>query len=213
MVSDKERAEQELEWQEERKDRFKRALQEALIGPPAISQRDLSDLIGVKIGSLSKYLRKEVDPYKVNFQTQCLLAKRLGCSTDELHLYYRTGEWHSNLSLDDVTGWLRSQAVQEDLPAIMESLTATTMRVSGQGLASSEQPEPEKPEPYTWPVEALQEAGITDKWRERMGLGNDVLERLVKEGVFDDEAVEAFSIALKLEQKAVREAFENRAAA
>ena len=95
----------------------------------------------------------------------------------------------------------------------MESLTATTMRVSGQRPASSEQPEPEKPEPYTWPVEALQEAGITDKWRERMGLGNDVLERLVKEGVFDDEAVEAFSIALKLEQKAVREAFENRAAA
>ena len=196
-----------------RTDRFKRAIREALAGPPAISQRDLSALLGITIGSLSKYLRGEVDPAKVGFEVQVNLAKRLGCSADELHLYYRSGEWVSNLTLEDVTGWLRSKSTQEDLPAIMESLTSATARVTDQRLTSSGEAEPEKPEPYTWPMEALQEAGITDKLRERMGLGNDVLARLVKDGQFDDETVEAFSVAVNLEESAVREAFENRAAA
>jgi len=147
-----------------------------------------------------------VHPTKVGFEIQAKLAGVLGHSIDELYRYYETGEWTSDLTLDDVTGWLQSTAGAEDFPAIMQSLAAASARM---GKPPAE-PEAIKLEPYTWPMEALQEAGITDKLRERMGLGNEVLKELTLNGVFDDELVEAFSVATNLDEKAVREAFQSR---
>ena len=191
-------------------ERFVKAIRTALIGPPARSQRELCAELGITIGSLSKYLRGEVSPAKVGFEVQANLARVLGHDIDSLHRYYSTGKWESELTLEDVMGWLQSQAVAEDLPQIMQSLALASTRMSESGSSKAEA---KKAAPYTWPMEALQEAGITDKLRERMGLGNDVLGRLVKDGQFDDDLVEAFSVAVNLEEAAVREAFENRVAA
>lgn len=185
---------------------FVKAIRTALIIPPGRSQRDLCTDLGCTIGSLSKYLRGEVHPTKVGFEIQAKLAGVLGHSIDELHRYYETGEWTSDLTLDDVTGWLQSTAGTEDFPAIMQSLAAASARM---GKPPAE-PIAVKPEPYTWPMEALQEAGITDKLRERMGLGNEVLKELTLNGAFDDELVEAFSVATNLDEGEVRQAFTDR---
>ena len=187
-------------------DLFVKAIRTALIIPPGRSQRDLCADLGCTIGSLSKYLRGEVHPAKVGFEIQAKLAGVLGHSIDELYRYYETGEWTSDLTLDEVTGWLQSSAGAEDFPAIMQSLSVATARI---GVPQAE-PEAIKPQPYTWPMEALQEAGITDKLRERMGLGNEVLKELMLNGAFDDELVEAFSVATNFDEGEVRRAFIDR---
>lgn len=43
-----------------------------------------------------------------------------------------------------------------------------------------------------------------------MGLTDDALERLATSGEFDDDLVEAFSVAANLDEAAVREAFRTR---
>lgn len=184
-----------------------KAIRTALIGPPSRSQRELCAELGVTIGSLSKYLRGEVHPSKVGFAVQASLARVLGHDIDSLAKYYETGQWESDLTLDDVTGWLQNTAQAADLAAVMQSVAVMSARVTAGGVTAELTL---KSEPYTWPMEALQEAGITDKLRERMGLGNDVLRRLTTEGEFDDELVEAFSVATNLEEEAVRQAFEKR---
>ena len=193
---------------DEQTQRFVKAIRTALVGPPGYSQRELSAAIGVTCGSLSKYLRSEVAPGKVGFDVQVKLAAALGHSIESLNHYYETGEWESELTLEDVTGWLQSSAGAEDLPAVMQSLTIASTRIAGVDASAA----PEKPKPYTWPMTALQEAGLTDALRERMGLGNDRLKALAKDGEFDDELVEAFSVATNLDEAAVREAFEKREA-
>ena len=182
-------------------ERFVKALRTALIGPPELSQRDLCAAMGVSIGSMSKYLRGEVAPGKVGLSIQSKLAKVLGHSLDSLMLYYETGEWDSDLTLEDVTSWLQSQAGAEDFAAVMQSLAVASSRVSGAAPAEK------KAEPWMWPLQALKEAGITDKLREKMGLTDDKLWSLANDGKWDDDLVEAFSVATNYEEEAVREAF------
>lgn len=182
-------------------ERFIKALRTALIGPPELSQRDLCAAVGVSIGSMSKYLRGEVSPFKVGLEIQSKLAKTLGHSLDSLMLYYETGEWESDLTLEDVTSWLQSQAGAEDFAAVMQSLAIASSRVTGGAPAE------EKAEPWLWPLTALKDAGITDKLRERMGLTDEKLWTLANEGVYDDDLIEAFSVATNYEEEAVREAF------
>ena len=188
-------------------ERFVKAIRTALIGPPGFTQRELCKELGVTIGSLSKYLRGEVHPSKVGFAVQAHLARVLGHDIDALAKYYETGMWESELSIDDITGWLANTAAAEDLPAVMQSVAVMSARVTAGGVTAEITL---KKEAYTWPMEALQEAGITYKLREKMGLGNEVLRALTAEGEFDDELVEAFSVATNLEEGAVREAFEKR---
>ena len=182
-------------------ERFIKALRTALMTPPELSQRDLCAAIGVSIGSMSKYLRGEVSPFKVGLEIQSKLAKVLGHSLDSLMLYYETGEWESDLSLEDVTSWLQSQAGAEDFAAVMQSLAVASTRLSGAA------PVEEKAEPWLWPLTALKEAHITDSLREKMGLTDEKLWLLANEGKWDDELVEAFAVATNWEEAAVKEAF------
>ena len=185
-------------------ERFMKAIRTALVGPPEMSQRDLSAELGITIGSLSKYLRGEVHPEKVGFGVQSELARVLGHSIDTLHRYYETGLWESDLSLEDITGWLQSSAGVEDFPAVMQSLATASARAA-QGV----QPVKES-SPWLWPLTVIKEAGIKDSMRKKMGLTDERLRALATEGTYDDDLVEAFSIAADYEEPAVREAFSKR---
>ena len=48
--------------------------------------------------------------------------------------------------------------------------------------------------------------------RKKLGLTDERLWKLAKEGEFDDDLIEAFSLACDYEESAVREAFEKRVA-
>ena len=150
---------------------------------------------------MSKYLRGEVAPEKVGLEIQWKLAKVLGHSLDSLMLYYQTGEWSSDMSLEDVTSWLQSQASAEDFAAVMQSLAIASTRVSGAA------PVKPTPEPWLWPLQALKEAKITDSLREKMGLTDEKLWELANHGTYDQELIEAFAVATNWEESAVEEAF------
>lgn len=187
-------------------ERFCKAIRTALIGPPELSQRDLCKKLGISIGSMSKYLRGEVHPSNVGFEIQYNLAKSLGHTLDTLHRYYVTGEWTAELSMQDVVSWIRSDAGQEDLPAILESMQAMALRTSGNESHSQS----EKQEDYIWPLQALKQAEVKDKMRQKLGLTDERLWALAKDGVFDDDLVDAFSLACDYDEGAVREAFQSR---
>jgi transcriptional regulator with XRE-family HTH domain len=187
-------------------ERFVRAIRTALVGPPELSQRDLCKKLGVTIGSLSKYLRGEVAPDKVGFGVQCKLASTMGHTVDTLMRFYETGEWSSDTRLSDVVDWIRSEAGQSDLPALLESMQIMTNR----SLDVSNDAETSAKPDYLWPLTELKSAEVSDKMRNKLGLTDEALWALAKDGTFDDELVEAFSLACDYEEEAVREAFTNR---
>lgn len=184
-------------------ERFKRALLQALT-LNNYSQRELSERIGITIGTMTKYLKQVVPPFKVGLGIQRLLAKELGVTLDALVAYYETGEYLTGVSLSDVESWIRSSAGQHDLPALMKSMHEAALRAAGSEAAPAELA------PYTWPIEALKEAGVSDAMRERLGLTLPALNLLAKEGVYDDEMVEAFALITGMASDAVRRAFETR---
>lgn len=189
-------------------ERFVRAIRTALVGPPELSQRDLCGLLGITIGSLSKYLRGEVKPDKVGFGVQCKLAGVMGHTVDTLQRYYSTGQWTSETHLEDVVGWIRSDAGAADLPAILESMSAMTARTAGASSSANT----DNTEDYLWPLQEIRQANITDDRRQKLGLTDEALWKLAKEGTFDDDLVWAFSMACDYEEEAVREAFTKKAA-
>jgi transcriptional regulator with XRE-family HTH domain len=189
-------------------ERFVRAIRTALVGPPELSQRDLCKKLGVTIGSLSKYLRGEVAPDKVGFGVQCKLAATMGHTVDSLMRYYETGEWSSDTRLSDVVDWIRSEAGQSDLPALLESMQIMTNR----SLGVSNDADTSAQSDYLWPLQEIRQAEITDDRRIKLGLTDEALWKLAKEGEFDDDLVWAFSMACDFEEAAVREAFTKRTA-
>ena len=171
------------------------------------SQRGLCDLIGITIGTLTKYLRGEVAPLKVGTGIQEDLAAALGVTLDALLHYYRTGEYATAVSIDQVESWIRSEAGQQDLPTLMASLQA-----AGQRWVEGAEPEipATKVERWDWPITEVQDSGVSERFREKIGLSDEALELLCAKGEYDDELVEAFSVACNYEIEAVREAFEQR---
>lgn len=169
------------------------------------SQRELSERIGITIGTMTKYLRKVVPPFKVGLGIQRLLAKELGVTLDALVAYYETGEYQTGLTLADVEGWIRSTAGQQDLPVIMKSMHEAALKAlePAEGQASP-------PVAYTWPIEALKKAKVSDGMRERLGLTDACLRLLATDGQYDDEMVEAFALVTGYATEAVRQAFSER---
>lgn len=184
-------------------ERFRAALLQALAMNDC-SQRELSDRIGITIGTMTKYLRMVVPPFKVGLGIQRMLAKELGVTLDALAAYYETGEYQTGLSLADVEGWIRSSAGQQDLPAIMKSMHEAAVK------ALEPQNEQATSQAYTWPIEALKKANVSDSMRERLGLTDACLRVLATEGQYDDEMVEAFSLVTGYATEAVRKAFSER---
>lgn len=189
--------------------RFIACLNQAMVAGKH-SQRDLSARIGITIGSLTKYLRGDVAPLRVGFGIQAELARELGVTLDALHAYYTHGEYVTEVSIEQVESWIRSEAGQADLPRLMGSLQDAGQRwVEGVATMGSLQPAP-APRPYTWPIEELKECGVSELFRERLGLTDAALKRLAVDGEFSDELAEAFGIACNYRKEAVIEAFSKR---
>jgi transcriptional regulator with XRE-family HTH domain len=191
--------------------RFVNCLNQAMVAG-RLSQRQLCERIGITIGSLTKYLRGAVAPLRVGTGIQAALAKELGVTLDALVAYYVHGHYVTEVSVEAVESWIRSEAGQEDLPRLMASLTDAGQRwMTGAVDVQALPPAPEV-QRYTWPIEELRDCGVSDKWRERMGLSDEVLERLAVSGEFDEEVAEAFGIACNYDTEAVIEAFRKREA-
>lgn len=187
---------------------FIKALNQATVAN-RLSQRGLSEAIGIKIGTLTKYLRGAVHPMKVGVGIQSRLAEALGVTLDALVAYYRYGHYMTSVSLDEVESWIRSDAGQQDLPVLMASLQAAGQRWVDEPL-TTEVTQAERPKPYTWPLEAVRAARLSDAMRERMGLTDEDLAPLVDRGEYDEELAEAFAVACGFETEDVLEAFAAR---
>lgn len=182
-------------------ERFVAALQQA-IAAGGYSQRDLCERLDVRIGTLTKYLNGDVAPLRVGVAIQAALARVLGVTTDALLAYYCEGAYATDLDCAAVESWIRREASAEDLPVLMAALQEAGQR----WLAR-----PAAPAPYLWPIEELRDAGISERFRQRLGLTDEALKRLAHSGDFDEELAEAFSVACNYELPAVLEAFRNRA--
>jgi transcriptional regulator with XRE-family HTH domain len=186
-------------------ERFVAALQQA-IAAGGFSQRELCERLDIRIGTLTKYLNGDVAPLRVGVAIQAALARVLGVTTDALLAYYCEGAYATDLDCTAVESWIRREASAEDLPVLMAALQEAGQRWLVRPSAPAA-----APVPYLWPIEELRDAGISDKFRQRLGLTDEALKRLAHSGDFDEELAEAFSVACNYELPAVLEAFRNRA--
>jgi hypothetical protein len=135
------------------------------------------------------------------------LAALAGVTVDALLRFFDSGELDSGIGRAEVETWIRSSASSEHLGWMFDALSAA----AHSGLMQPAPPAPPALAVYDWPILALQQRGVTDKWRERMGLSDDVLKALAVDGVFDEELVDAFAFAMGgLDADLVRQAFTNR---
>lgn len=190
-------------------ERFIKAINQAMV-VNGLSQRGLCELIGIKVGTLTKYLRGEVAPLKVGIGIQSALAGVLGVTTDALLGYYRNEEYLTAVTLDQVESWIRSDAGQEDFPAIMASLQVAGQRWVRSGPKTEQEEAVDVLQPWEWPRTELEEAQLSERFLERNGLTEERIAALVERGEYDEDLVEAFSVACNYELDAVREAFQKR---
>ena len=87
--------------------RFISSLKQAMV-MQSISQRKLGDELGVTIGTITKYLRAEVNPFDVRSRITRNLAGLLGVKIDTLYKYYDTGVFKDTLTIKDIENWIRS---------------------------------------------------------------------------------------------------------
>jgi transcriptional regulator with XRE-family HTH domain len=187
---------------------FAAALRQAMV-LHGWSERRLALELGITIGTTQKYFRGKVHPLRVSTQVNQRLAYLLGVTLDALVRFYGTGEYESDLGFEDVVSWVRSSAGSEHMAGILDAISAASRRaLAAPGNALPV--EPERLEPFTWPLDELAAAGVSEALRERMGLGEQELRGLVEEGIFDDALVEAFSVATNLAEEEVRKAFKLR---
>ena len=182
--------------------RFVNALTTALVSN-RYSQRKLCAEIGVTIGTMTKYMRGSINPFKVGTEVQERLARSLGQSLTSLLAYYRTGEYASQITREDVTSWIRSEGAQEDIPFILDA-TSNIFRVKAE-----DEVEPPVVQKYDWPAEALAKRKISAVMQERLGLDEAVMEQLSM-GKYETSTVEAFALLLNRETAEVEDAFKSR---
>jgi len=102
--------------------RLQRAINEALIQNGKISQRELCKRLDITIGTMTKYLRGEVNPFDIKTRITMNLAKELKVTPEALYNYFNTGEYGKSVNIDAVESWIRSSAGQADIPRILTSL-------------------------------------------------------------------------------------------
>lgn len=185
-------------------ERFGMALRQAMVAN-GMSERRMAAALGITIGTTQKYFRGVVHPMKVATGINQKLAALLGITLDALLCFYETGKYENPVSFPEVVGWVRSQAGIEHLTPILEAMSQASRRLEP-GSSALEQTLPR----YNWPMQELTAAGVSAALRERMGLTEEVMERLAVDGKYDEELVEAFSVATGLQEEDVRRAFEAR---
>lgn len=183
-------------------ERFTQALRQAMVRN-GLSERKLAIEMGITIGTTQKYFRHLVDPLEVKTRVTRELARLLGTTVDALIVFYETGEFRNALSFEEVSTWLRSDAGAEHLAPILKAMSERMSAPAVSGALSVR---------YDWPKQELDDAGVSAALRQRMGLTDEALEALATTGEFDDDLVEAFSVAVNLDQDSVREAFRTRTA-
>lgn len=184
--------------------RFGMALRQAMV-VNGMSERRMAAALGITIGTTQKYFRGSVHPMKVATGINQKLAALLGITLDALVRFYETGEYENAVSFPEVVSWVRSQAGIEHLTPILEAMSQASRRLEP-GSTPPELPVPR----YEWPMQELTAAGVSAALRERMGLTEEVMERLAVSGEYDEDLVEAFSVATGLEEEDVRRAFAAR---
>lgn len=102
-------------------DRFSQALTMAMV-KNQYSQRKLCEAMDITMGTMTKYFKGKIAPDKVNVMIMHRLAKALGITTDSLLAFIQTGEYESDLTIDDVAAWIRTHG-QEDLPRILQAVS------------------------------------------------------------------------------------------
>lgn len=172
------------------------------------SERRLAAELGITIGTTQKYFRHRIHPLKVGTNINRELARLLGITLDGLVSFYETGEFRNAVTFGEVSAWLRSEAGIEHLAPMLEAMSELGRRTEGVGHVCLKT----MPVRYEWPAEELAAAKVSPALRQRMGLTDEALEKLATTGEFDEALVEAFSVAVNLEEDAVREAFRTRTA-
>lgn len=187
--------------------RFVNALKQSMISNK-LSQRELCTAISITIGTLTKYLRGSISPFKVGLEIQENLAKSLGVSLTALSAYYKTGEYVSQVTIEDVASWIRTESVQADMPVIL----AAASNSGAYGLPSSTEVEVVEDEPlYTWPADQLAAKGIKKELRQAVGLTDEVMDSL-SHGEYDEACIKSFALLVDESIEDVAEAFEKQAA-
>jgi len=187
--------------------RFVNALRQSMISN-RLSQRELCAEIGITIGTLTKYLRGSISPTKVGLEIQEKLAATLGVSLTALSAYYKTGEYVSRITIDDVTSWIKKESVQADMPLIMAA--ASTSVAFDRPAIETVEVAIDQPL-YTWPADQLLAKGIKRELREAVGLSDDVMEAL-SHGKYDEACVKSFAVLVDESIEDIAAAFKERAA-
>jgi len=108
-------------------ERFVTLLKEILV-KKGISQRELSRRLGVKIGTLSRYLKGDVNPYDVKLGIQRALTEEMGITMAALYSRLDGTDAPSDLSVKDVSSWIRSSATPEDMASLFQSQQEAQLR-------------------------------------------------------------------------------------
>ena len=108
-------------------ERFVTLLKEILV-KKGISQRELSRRLGVKIGTLSRYLKGDVNPYDVKLGIQRALTEELGITMAALYSRLDGTDAPSDLSVKDISSWIRSTATPEDMAQLFQSQQEAQLR-------------------------------------------------------------------------------------
>lgn len=191
---------------------FMQALRKAMI-VRGWGVRELSKAIGVEMGTMTKYLKCRVSPYRVGWGIMRNLAAELGVTMEALDLYMQSGDFGNGesipVNLDQVETWIRTRAGQGDLLALTAAHNELVMKLMNSGAQPAEA-EAKPPAPYTWPREALEATGTPQVALDVMGLSEPVLDALEQRGEYDDQVVRLFAGLLKQSEDTIRTAFEAR---
>tara|TARA_A100001234_G_scaffold63932_1_gene55524 strand:+ start:1281 stop:2174 length:894 start_codon:yes stop_codon:yes gene_type:complete len=108
-------------------ERFVFLLKEVLV-KKGISQRELSRRLGIKIGTLTRYLKGDVNPYDVKLGIQRALTEELGVTMATLYSKLDGTEAPSEITVRDVSSWIRSNATPEDMATLFQSQQEAQLR-------------------------------------------------------------------------------------
>ena len=108
-------------------ERFVFLLKEVLV-KKGISQRELSRRLGIKIGTLTRYLKGDVNPYDVKLGVQRALTEELGVTMATLYSKLDGTEAPSEITVRDVSSWIKSNATPEDMATLFQSQQEAQLR-------------------------------------------------------------------------------------
>lgn len=102
--------------------RFIKSLNQYLV-KNKLSQRKGCEKLEITIGTMTKYLRGEVNPFDVKTRITRNLARELGVTPEALYTYFETGDYKDSVTIQDVESWITSSISADDLPRILNALS------------------------------------------------------------------------------------------